>query len=63
MAAAGRASPGVSTPIAPTTEALRKVNRANDPLVNGLWILALLFGLVGILLAAQSLGRVARGPS
>ncbi len=54
---ANRAAPEVGIQIAPTTESLVKVNRANDPLVKGLWILAALFALVGILLAAQSLGR------
>ena len=33
------------------------MNRANDPLVNGLWILAALFVVVGMLLAAESVGR------
>lgn len=57
VAAANRAAPEISMPIAPTTGALVKTNRANDPLVNGLWMLAGLFALVGVLLAAQSLGR------
>ena len=52
-----RAAPEIDMPIAPTGDGLVKVNRANDPLVNGLWILAALAALVGILLAAQSLGR------
>ena len=56
-AKANRLDPTVQLPVAPTTEQLVKVNRANDPLVNGLWMLAALFGLVGVLLAAQSLGR------
>lgn len=57
VAAAHRAEPSIAMPIAPTGAELGKVNRANDPLVNGLWIAAALFALVGILLAAQSLGR------
>lgn len=56
-AAANRADPSIDLLISPTGEQLGKVNRANDPLVNGLWILAGLFALVGVLLAAQSLGR------
>ncbi len=61
VARANRADPTIDMPIAVTSEQLAKVNRANDPLVNGLWILAGLFGLVGILLAAQSLGRSLAG--
>jgi hypothetical protein len=57
VATANRAAPEIDMPIAPTVEGLIKVNRANDPLVNGLWILAALTALVGMLLAAQSLGR------
>jgi hypothetical protein len=57
VATANKLDPGIDTPIALTAQQLTRVNRANDPLVNGLWILAFLFGLVGILLAAQSLGR------
>lgn len=52
-----RAYPEVEMPVSPTGDGLVKANRANDPLVNGLWILAALAALVGILLAAQSLGR------
>ena len=61
VADANRAAPDISLPIAPTTGSLLKANRANDPLVNGLWILAALFALVGVLLAAQSLGRAFAG--
>ena len=57
VAQANRIDPAIDMPIALTSQQLTRVNRANDPLVNGLWILALLFGLVGILLAGQSLGR------
>jgi hypothetical protein len=57
VAEANRAAPDVSMPIAPITESLVKTNRANDPLVNGLWMLAALFALIGVLLTAQSLGR------
>jgi hypothetical protein len=57
VARINRAFPDIGTPISPTGDGLVKVNRANDPLVNGLWILAALAALVGILLAAQSLGR------
>jgi hypothetical protein len=56
-----RAAPYISMPIAPTREGLTKINRANDPLVNGLWILAALAGVVGLLLASQSLGRAFAG--
>jgi hypothetical protein len=52
-----RAAPEIEMPVSPTGDLLAKVNRANDPLVKGLWILAILAALVGILLAAQSLGR------
>ncbi len=52
-----RAAPDVDLPISPTGDGLVKVNQANDPLVNGLWILSALAALVGILLAGQSLGR------
>jgi hypothetical protein len=52
-----RASPEIGMPVSPTGDLLAKVNRANDPLVKGLWILAILAAFVGILLAAQSLGR------
>jgi hypothetical protein len=52
-----RAAPEISMPIAPTVTGLVRANRANDPLVNGLWILAALAAVVGILLAAQALGR------
>jgi hypothetical protein len=52
-----RAHPEVAMPIAPTGQLLAKVNGANDPLVNGLWMLSVLFVLVGTLLGAQSLGR------
>ena len=52
-----RAAPDIGMPVAPTGDGLVKVNRANVPLVRGLWILAALAALVGILLAAQSLGR------
>jgi hypothetical protein len=52
-----RAAPGVGMSIAPTTEGLVQLNRANGPLVKGLWILAAVAAFVGILLAAQSLGR------
>ena len=58
-----RAAPHIGMPIAPTHDGLRKVNRANDPLVNGLWILAALAGIVGLLLASQSLGRTFAGRS
>jgi ABC-type lipoprotein release transport system permease subunit len=57
VAAANRIDPAIDMPIALTAQQLAKVNRANDPLVNGLWILAFAFGLVGVLLAGQSLGR------
>ncbi|MDQ1479824.1 MAG: putative transport system permease protein [Actinomycetota bacterium] len=57
VARINRASPDIDMPIAPTGDHLAKVNQANDPLVNGLWILAALAAVVGILLAAQSLGR------
>ena len=56
-----RAAPYIAMPISPTDEGLKKVNRANDPLVNGLWILAALAGIVGLLLASQSLGRAFAG--
>jgi hypothetical protein len=56
-----RAAPYIAMPISPTHEGLKKVNRANDPLVNGLWILAALAGIVGLLLASQSLGRAFAG--
>ncbi|MDQ1508170.1 MAG: putative transport system permease protein [Actinomycetota bacterium] len=52
-----RAAPEIGMPVSPTGDLLAKVNRANDPLVQGLWILAVLAAVVGILLAAQSLGR------
>ena len=57
VARANRIDPAIDMPIALTSQQLTRVNRANDPLVNGLWILALLFGVVGVLLAGQSLGR------
>ncbi len=57
VARINRAAPDVGLSIAPTAEGLAEVNRANGPLVKGLWILAALAALVGILLAAQSLGR------
>ena len=57
VARINRADPAIAMPIAPTGDGLAKVNQANDPLVNGLWILAALAALVGILLAGQSLGR------
>jgi hypothetical protein len=57
VANAGKIDPSIDLPIALTAQQLTRVNRSDDPLVNGLWILALLFGVVGILLAAQSLGR------
>jgi hypothetical protein len=56
-----RGAAHISMPISPTGQGLTKVNRANDPLVNGLWILAALAGLVGLLLASQSLGRALAG--
>jgi hypothetical protein len=52
-----RAHPDIAMPVAPTADGLVQRNRANGPLVKGLWILAGLAALVGILLAAQSLGR------
>ena len=39
-------------------EGLAKANRAADPIVNGLWILAALGFAVGLLLAGQSFARV-----
>jgi ABC-type antimicrobial peptide transport system permease subunit len=56
-----RVAPYIAMPISPTGEGLKKVNRANDPLVNGLWILAALAGIVGLLLASQSLSRAFAG--
>jgi len=52
-----RTAPEIGMPVSPTGDLLIHVNRANDPLVNCLWILAVLAGAVGILLAAQSLAR------
>ena len=44
--------------VSPNREGLAKANRAADPLVNGLWILAGLALVVGLLLAGQSFARV-----
>jgi len=57
VAQVNRAAPDISMPIAPTDNGLRSVNRANDPLVNGLWILAAVAALVGLFVTAQSIGR------
>jgi hypothetical protein len=55
---ARRVAPTADVIVAPTDEGLRKVDNANDPLVRGLWALAALAALVGIALAAQSLGQI-----
>jgi ABC-type antimicrobial peptide transport system permease subunit len=57
VAQVNRAAPNISMPISPTDDGLRKATNANGPLVDGLWIIAALAALVGILLTAQSLGQ------
>jgi hypothetical protein len=50
--------PGAQLFVSPRRDGLVKANRAADPLVNGLWILAALALAVGLLLAGQSFARV-----
>jgi hypothetical protein len=50
-------APEVSMPIAPVNDGLKAITSANDPLVQGLWAVAVLAALVGLLLVAQSLGQ------
>ncbi len=51
-------APELGLTVGATTKGLATANRANDPLVNGLWILAALAAAVGLLLAAQTVARV-----
>jgi hypothetical protein len=44
--------------ITPVRDAAARAERANRPIVNGLWLLAALAAAVGLLLAGQSIGRV-----
>jgi putative ABC transport system permease protein len=55
---ARRVAPTADMIVAPTDEGLRKVENSIDPLVRGLWALAALAALIGIALAAQSLGQI-----
>ncbi len=57
VAEANRRAPGISMPIAPTGDGLRQATSATGPLANGLWVVAALAALVGILLISQSLGQ------
>ncbi|MDQ1461763.1 MAG: putative transport system permease protein [Actinomycetota bacterium] len=57
VADVNRTAPNISMPISPTDDGLRKATNANGPVVNGLWIIAALAALVGIMLTAQSLGQ------
>ncbi|MGZ4242253.1 MAG: FtsX-like permease family protein [Actinomycetota bacterium] len=57
VADVNRQAPAVAMPIAPTGDGLRQAKSATGPLANGLWLIAALAALVGILLISQSLGQ------